>query len=79
MSQRFHLDHLDKVMEVALNGCKDIANILDKVVRQHVTAATASLDLGGGTWGCKFKVVIGKGNAGARNWSKVCANSMQMC
>lgn len=49
MSQRFHLDHLDKVMEVALNGCKDIANILDKVVRQHVTAATASLDLGGGT------------------------------
>ena len=49
MSQRFHIDHLDKVMEVALNGCKDIANILDKVVRKHVTAATASLDFGGGT------------------------------
>merc|ERR1719281_644762 len=44
MSQRFHIDHLDKVMEVALDGCKDIANILDEVVRKHVTAATASLD-----------------------------------
>ena len=46
MSQRFHIDHLDKVMEVALDGCKDIANILDEVVRKHVTAATASLDFG---------------------------------
>ena len=46
MSQRFHIDHLDKVMEVALDGCKDIANIIDEVVRKHVTAATASLDFG---------------------------------
>ena len=46
MSQRFHIDHLDKVMEVALNGCKDIANILDEVVRKHVSEATMSLDFG---------------------------------
>ena len=49
MSQRFHIDHLDTVMEVALKGCKDISNILDKVVRKHVTSATASLDFGGST------------------------------
>merc|ERR1711972_549269 len=36
MSHRFHLDHLDAVTEVALNGCKDIYSILDGVVRRHV-------------------------------------------
>merc|ERR1712013_508615 len=33
MSHRFHLDHLDKVMEVALAGCRDIHTILDAAVR----------------------------------------------
>ena len=36
MSQRFHLDHLEKVMDVAMKGCKDIHNILDLVVQKHV-------------------------------------------
>lgn len=36
MSQRFHLDHLEKVMDVALKGCKDIHSILDLVVQKHV-------------------------------------------
>ena len=37
-------------MEVALNGCKDIANILDEVVRKHVSEATMSLDFGSWDW-----------------------------
>lgn len=36
MSQRFHLDHLPKVLETALQGCKDILRILDEAVRTHV-------------------------------------------
>ena len=36
MSQRFHLDHLEKVMDVALKGCKDIHSILDLVIQKHV-------------------------------------------
>lgn len=36
MSQRFHLDHLPKVLEKALQGCKDIKTILDEAVRRHV-------------------------------------------
>lgn len=36
MSQRFHLDHLPKVLEKALQGCKDIKNILDEAVRNHM-------------------------------------------
>lgn len=36
MSRRFHLDHLPKVLEKALQGCKDIKTILDEAVRRHV-------------------------------------------
>lgn len=36
MSQRFHVDHLPKVLETALKGCKDIKTILDEAVRNHV-------------------------------------------
>lgn len=36
MSQRFHLDHLPKVLEKALVGCKDVRDILDQVVRAHI-------------------------------------------
>ncbi|KAJ8925358.1 hypothetical protein NQ315_009188 [Exocentrus adspersus] len=36
MSQRFHLDHLQKVLEKALQGCRDIKQILDEAVRLHV-------------------------------------------
>ena len=44
MSQRFHMDHLDKVMNVALQGCQDIFNILDSEVRKHVSVKGASLE-----------------------------------
>merc|ERR1712192_175659 len=43
MSHRFHLDHLDKVMEVALAGCRDIHTILDAAVRSHVAKTGAQL------------------------------------
>jgi len=43
MSHRFHMDHLDKVVEVALGGCRDIHNILDTVVRRHVANTGAEL------------------------------------
>lgn len=36
MSQRFHLDHLEKVLNKALEGCKDIRQILDEAVRLHL-------------------------------------------
>lgn len=43
ISQRFHVDHLPKVLEQALQGCKDIRNILDEAVRNHV------IDIGSST------------------------------
>merc|ERR1712079_533249 len=36
MAQRFHVDHLEKVMDAAVQGCKDIHAIIDKVVRKHM-------------------------------------------
>lgn len=46
MSQRFHLDHLEKVLKKAVEGCKDIRQILDEAVRLHLR------DLGSSTgWG----------------------------
>ncbi|KAK7793398.1 hypothetical protein R5R35_014305 [Gryllus longicercus] len=42
MSQRFHLDHLDKVMKHALRGCQEIKAVLDKAVRDHVASAGAA-------------------------------------
>lgn len=43
MSQRFHIDHLPKVLEKALQGCKDIKVILDEAVRNHVEDVGASI------------------------------------
>ncbi|ETN62706.1 exosome complex component RRP41 [Anopheles aquasalis] len=37
MSQRFHLDHLPKVLETALKGCREVQNVIDRAVREHVT------------------------------------------
>lgn len=37
MSQRFHLDHLPKVLSKALDGCKDVKAILDEAVKNHVS------------------------------------------
>ncbi|KAL3287435.1 hypothetical protein HHI36_001906 [Cryptolaemus montrouzieri] len=36
MSQRFHVDHLPKVLDKALKGCIDIKNILDEAVKNNV-------------------------------------------
>ncbi|KAL0272791.1 UNVERIFIED_CONTAM: hypothetical protein PYX00_005633 [Menopon gallinae] len=36
MSQRFHIDHLNKVISTALDGCKKIQIILDNAVREHL-------------------------------------------
>lgn len=46
MSQRFHLDHLQKVLETALTGCKEIQNIFDKAVREHLAHVGSACDWG---------------------------------
>lgn len=46
MSQRFHLDHLQKVLEMALNGCKEVQKILDKAVREHLQHVGSAGDWG---------------------------------
>ncbi|XP_063237826.1 exosome complex component RRP41 [Bacillus rossius redtenbacheri] len=38
MTQRFHVDHLPKVMSTALQGCRDIYQILDRAIREHIVA-----------------------------------------
>lgn len=42
MSRRFHLDHLQLVLEKALEGCKNTKNILDQAVQNHVIEVGAS-------------------------------------
>ncbi|PNF25704.1 Exosome complex component RRP41 [Cryptotermes secundus] len=46
MSQRFHLDHLPKVVECALQGCRDIHQILDQAVRRHTEMSGSALGWG---------------------------------
>lgn len=46
MSQRFHLDHLPKVLKIALDGCKEVQNILDKAVREHLAHVGSAGDWG---------------------------------
>lgn len=36
MSQRFHLDHLKAVLDVAMKGCNDVFQLLDEAVREHL-------------------------------------------
>merc|ERR1712106_126295 len=49
MSHRFHMDHLATVLEVALQGCRQIHAILDRVVREHT--ASTGLQMGWGQQG----------------------------
>ena len=49
MSQRFHLDHLDSVLETAMKGCRDIFEILDTVVKEHLTETGSA-----SSWGIKY-------------------------
>lgn len=46
MSQRFHLDQLPKVLSIAMDGCREVQNILDKAVREHLTQVGAASGLG---------------------------------
>ncbi len=36
LTQRFHLDHLQQVLDTAVKGCKDVGLILDQVVKKHL-------------------------------------------
>lgn len=42
MSKRFHNDDLQKVMDKALQGCKDIKSILDEAVRNNLRETGSS-------------------------------------
>lgn len=46
MSQRFHLDHLPKVLKTAMDGCKEIQKIIDKAVREYLAVVGAASDWG---------------------------------
>lgn len=46
MSQRFHLDHLPKVLQTAMDGCKEIQKIIDKTVREYLAVVGAASDWG---------------------------------
>ena len=46
MSQRFHLDQFPKVLETAIAGCKEVKNILDRAVRDHVIQLGSAGDWG---------------------------------
>lgn len=46
MSQRFHLDQLPKVLKTAMEGCREVQNILDKAVREHLTQVGSAGDWG---------------------------------
>lgn len=37
VSQRFHLDHLAKVLQEALSGCREIQGIMETAIRDHLT------------------------------------------
>ena len=45
MNGRLHEDHLSKVLDTAVKGCKDVYAVLDASVREHVTEAAASLNI----------------------------------
>nr|CAG4641123.1 EOG090X0BHT [Eulimnadia texana] len=44
LTQRFHVDHLSKVMDTAIKGCKDVAAVLDQTVRAHVIKLGATIN-----------------------------------
>ena len=43
MNGRLHEDHLEKVMDIAIKGCKDVHEILDNAVRSHVSNVSLTL------------------------------------
>lgn len=49
MSQRFHLDHLPKVLKKAMEGCKEIQTIIDRAVREYLAIVGSASDWGKNT------------------------------
>lgn len=45
MNGRLHEDHLSKVIDTAVKGCKDVHDILDRAVRAHVTVMSSGLEV----------------------------------
>nr|CAG4647320.1 EOG090X0BHT [Megafenestra aurita] len=43
LTQRFHIDHLSKVLDTAIKGCKDIGAILKEIMRNHLAKLDTSL------------------------------------
>ena len=43
LTQRFHLEHLNQVLDTAIKGCKDVGVILNQVVKSHLTKLGNSL------------------------------------
>lgn len=43
LTERFHLEHLDKVLDTAMKGCKDIAAILQEIMKGHLVKLDSSL------------------------------------
>ncbi|KAI9565528.1 hypothetical protein GHT06_009320 [Daphnia sinensis] len=43
LTQRFHIDHLSKVLDTAIKGCKDIGVILKEIMKGHLTKLDTSL------------------------------------
>lgn len=49
MLERFHVDHLEKVISVALKGCQQIYKILDREVRDYLSYTGCA-----SSWGQSF-------------------------
>ncbi len=43
LSSRVHLAHLDKLVEAALTGCKEVRKILDEAVHSHLAKTATQL------------------------------------
>ncbi|EDV32014.1 uncharacterized protein Dana_GF15621 [Drosophila ananassae] len=46
MSERFHIDHLETVIETAMAGCREIRDILEAVVKEHLLHMGSAADWG---------------------------------
>jgi len=42
MNARLHEDNLSPVLDLAVKGCKDIQDVLDRAVREHVAEAAST-------------------------------------
>ncbi|ALC38400.1 Ski6 [Drosophila busckii] len=44
MSERFHIDHLETVIETAMAGCREIRDILERAVKEHLIHMGSAAD-----------------------------------